>query len=132
MKKIVPYIVLLLMLASVLVPVGIGYAQTDLVLEVVAREYNIKEFPFRASPAKSVYEGSGTYDFWFTITNLGESGVFDIDGARYKLPSGITKCYKRLDLTGQTEKFVIAKLAEGNQTGISFQGMLTLKIVPKS
>ena len=131
MKKIAPYIVLLLMVASILIPVGIGYAQTDLALEVVAGEYNLSGFSFRASPAKSVYEGNGTYDFWFTITNLEESGVFDINGSQYELDSGITKCYKRLDLTGQTERFVITKVAEGNQTGISFQGMLTLKVVPK-
>ena len=132
MRKLVPYIILLLMLASVLAPIGIGYAQTNPTLEVVAGEYNLKEYPFRAYPAKSVYEGNGTYDFWFTITNLEESGVFDINGSQYELDSGITKCYKRLDLTGQTEKFVVTKLAEGNETGISFQGMLILKIVPKS
>jgi len=132
-KKLAPYIVLLLMVGSILVPLGIGYAQEPYpTLEVVAGEYNLKEFPFKVSPAKSVYEGNGTYDFWFTITNLRESGLFDIDGAQYELPSGITKCYKRLDLIGQTEKFVITRLAEGNETGISFQGMLTLKVVPKS
>ena len=130
MKKILPYFVLLLIVASVLVPVGIGYTEGEVKLEVTAGEYDIPEFSFRASPAKSFYEVNGIYAFWFTVTNLSErSGMFDINGAQYELVPRITKFYRRFELTGQTEKIWITKVNEGN--GIRVQEALVLKIEPK-
>lgn len=141
MKKIIPDIVLLLMLASVLVPVGVGYAKGEVKLEVVyvwddKNQVFTSELDFWSAwsinPCKYIYEGTGLTKVKTTIVNkTGEDAKFDIEGSGIiTIPASSSQEYTRwVMLRGQTEKILITKLAEGD--GIRVQEALILKIVPK-
>lgn len=130
MRKIIPYIVLLAMIVSIVVPVGIGYTYQPPTLKVVLGELNYWG-DWSINPCK--YEGNGTG--WCvaktTVTNLSDKETrFDMgDGKVITLlgNSSMEHSYQVL-LTGQTEIIWITKLTDG--MGINTQHAQGLKIVP--
>lgn len=133
MKKVMPYLVLIAMIASVLVPVGIGYAKAEPVLAIAAGAYNIPEFSFTINPCKYTYDCWGMATAQTTITELsGKGGEFDLgNGSIVTIPAygNLTCSYKFNYLHGQTERIRITRLVE-NQGGLSIQEVLVLKIEP--
>jgi len=69
---------------------------------------------------------------WFIISNLSDTdSKFDVDGIVYEIPAGDGfKCYRRVELRGQTERIYVTKL-ETQSSGIIVQEQLVLKIEPK-
>ena len=134
MKKALPYLVLIAMIVSVLIPTGIGYARAEPVLTVAAGAYNIPEFSFTINPCKYTYDCWGMATVQTTITELsGKSGEFNLgDGSVVTIPAygNLTCSYKFNYLHGQTERIKITRLIE-NQSGLSIQESLVLKIEPR-
>lgn len=134
MKKILTYAVFILMIASILIPVGVGYAQPEPALIVAAGAYDIPQFSFTINPAKYTYVGWGMATAQTTITELsGYSGEFDLgDGNIATIPAyGNLTCSYRINyLHGQTERIYITRLAT-QSSGIVVQEQLVLKIQPK-
>jgi len=131
LKKVIPYTVLVLMIVSVLVPLGIGCAQSGACLTIAAGAYDIPEFSFTINPCKYTYDGWGMATVQTTITELsGRSGEFDLgDGNIVTIPAhgNLTHAYKFNYLHGQTERIYITRMAT-QSSGITFQGQLVLKI----
>jgi hypothetical protein len=136
MRKLVVWLVLLLMVSSVLVPVGVGYtkseAKTNLV--VAAGELNMWG-DWSINPCKYTYEqNENNARVSITVNNLSnEDMVFDMeDGKILTVPAFSSREYEyRIRLTGQTERVRIVKPA-GSQGGLNVQEALVLKIEPRT
>ncbi len=133
MSRIIACIILVLAVASVLVPVGVGYTQPRLRLEVAAGELSIYD-DWSISPCKYEYEGRGQIRACTTIYNRSSKDAsFDYgdgDAAIIVAKGNSTHYYNINYLGGQTVRFRITKLIE-NGTGIRVEEALILKIVPK-
>ena len=138
MKRIIPYLVLITMLASILVPVGIGYtrqASANPNLQVAAGELNIWS-NWSINPCKYTYQVSESNARVSTaISNLSDRDMeFDLgDGSIVVIIPAKTSFgyYYEVNLTGQTERIRITKLAD-KQSDISVQEALVLKIDPRT
>jgi len=137
MKRIIPYITLVLMIASILVPVGIGYtrqASANPNLQVAAGELNIWS-NWSINPCKYTYQVSESNARVSTIiSNLSDKDMeFDLgDGSAVVIIPARASFgyYYEINLTGQTERIRITKLAD-KQSSISVQEVLGLKIEPR-
>jgi archaellum component FlaF (FlaF/FlaG flagellin family) len=137
MKRIIPYITLVLMIASILVPVGIGYtrqASANPNLQVAAGELNIWS-NWSINPCKYTYQVSeSNARVSTTISNLSDKDMeFDLgDGSTVVIiPAKTSLSYSyEVNLTGQTERIRITKLAD-KQSDVSVQEALVLKIEPR-
>ncbi len=134
MRKAVPYLVLLLALASILVPVGVGYAKGTVQPALPVELGQLNASSFAINPCKYVY-----YD-WMpdkarvstTICNFSDKdATFNLGDGSMVVIEGNSKIeHKYLaNLDGQTQRIYITKLAEG--TGIRIQEALVLKIEPR-
>jgi len=136
MRKLVVWLVLLLMVSSVLVPVGVGYtkseAKTNLV--VAAGELNMWG-DWSINPCKYTYEqNENNARVSITVNNLSnEDMVFDMeDGRILTVPAFSSREYEyRIRLTGQTERMQIMKVAS-RTSGLNVQEALVLKIEPRT
>ena len=136
MKKIIPYLVLILAIASILVPVGIGYTRSEAKtnLQIAAGELNVWS-NWSINPCKYTYQVSeSNARVSTTISNLSDRDMeFDLgDGsAAVTIPAKTSLgYYYEVNLTGQTERIRITKLAD-KQSDVSVQEGLVLKIEPR-
>jgi hypothetical protein len=136
MKKIIPYLVLITMIASILVPVGIGYTRSEAKtnLQIAAGELNVWN-NWSINPCKYTYQVSeSNVRVSTTISNLSDKDMeFDLgDGSAVVILPAKTSFgyYYEVNLTGQTERIRITKLVD-KQSDISMQEALVLKIEPR-
>ena len=136
MKKIIPYLVLILMIASILTPVGVGYTRSEAKtnLQIAAGELNVWS-NWSINPCKYTYQVSeSNARVSTTISNLSDRDMeFDLgDGSAVVILPAKTSLgyYYEVNLTGQTERIRITKLAD-KQSDISMQEALVLKIEPR-
>ena len=119
------------MIASILIPVGIGYAQPPN-LTVAAGELNFWG-DWSINPCKYEYKWAYCDTVETTISNLSsEDCRFDLgDGQVPSIPAGgnLTHSYQ-VPLRGQTERILITKLAT-QSSRIAIQEQLVLKIEPR-
>lgn len=137
MKKLIPYVVLILMMVSVLVPVGIGYARGTIqpVLAIAeSRPLVAVSGAWSIAPCKYIYQNwEGEARVSTTISNLSdEDMLIDLgDGTQSIVTAqGNIKKEYTLDLQGQIERIYITKLAT-QSSGLIVQECLVLKIQPK-
>lgn len=137
MKKTVPYLVLIAMIASILVPVGMGYTRSEAKtnLQIAAGELNVWN-NWSINPCKYTYQVSESDTrVSTTISNLSDRDMeFDLgDGSTVVIiPAKTSLGYSyEANLTGQTERIRITKLAD-KQSSISRQEALVLKIEPRT
>ena len=136
MKKILPCLVLITIIASVLVPVGIGYTRSEAKtnLQIAAGELNVWS-NWSINPCKYTYQVSeSNVRVSTTISNLSDKDMeFNLgdSSAVVIIPAKISLgYYYEVNLTGQTERIRITKLAD-KQSSISVQEVLVLKIEPR-
>ena len=132
MRKLVPYITLVLMIVSILLPIGIGYAQPPN-LTVALGELNFWD-DWSINPCKYEYKWAYCDTVATTISNLSSKDCsFDLgDGNMVMIPGkGNLTHYYQVPLKGQTERIRITKLTEV-QTGMAMQEALVLKIEPRT
>ena len=136
MKRIIPYITLVLMIASILVPVGMGYTRSEAKtnLQIAAGELNVWS-NWSINPCKYTYQVSeSNVRVSTTISNLSDRDMeFDLgDGSAVVIIPAKTSLgyYYEINLTGQTERIRITKLAD-KQSDVSVQEALVLKIEPR-
>jgi len=136
MKRIIPYITLVLMIASILIPVGMGYTRSEAKtnLQIAAGELNVWS-NWSINPCKYTYQVSeSNVRVSTTISNLSDRDMeFDLgDGSTVVIiPAKTSLSYSyEVNLTGQTERIRITKLAD-KQSDVSVQEALVLKIEPR-
>ena len=136
MKRIIPYITLVLMIASILIPVGMGYTRSEAKtnLQIAAGELNVWS-NWSINPCKYTYQVSeSNVRVSTTISNLSDKDMeFDLgDGSTVVIiPAKTSLSYSyEVNLTGQTERIRITKLAD-KQSDVSVQEALVLKIEPR-
>ena len=136
MKRIIPYITLVLMIASILIPVGMGYTRSEAKtnLQIAAGELNVWS-NWSINPCKYTYQVSeSNVRVSTTISNLSDRDMeFDLgDGSIVVIiPAKTSLSYSyEVNLTGQTERIRITKLAD-KQSDVSVQEALVLKIEPR-
>jgi len=135
-KKILPCLVLITIIASVLVPVGIGYTRSEAKtnLQIAAGELNVWS-NWSINPCKYTYQVSeSNVRVSTTISNLSDKDMeFNLgDSSAVVIIPAKTSLgyYYEVNLTGQTERIRITKLAD-KQSSISVQEVLVLKIEPR-
>ena len=132
MRKLIPWLILTLMIASILVPVGIGYAKGNPYSNLVVKAGELKVWPdWSINPCRYEYQHNGTEQVKVTLANLSNQVTdFDMgDGNIATIPANFSRDYTyRVLLKGQTERIYITKIAEGS--GLVFQEAIALKIEP--
>lgn len=131
MKRVMPYIVLCLMIASILAPVGIGYAMDHQPNLVPYGYFSIKEWGFSVSPAKYAYRHNGSEKVTLTIENLTDiDETFLIGDDKMIVYPGMKGTYTtKVHLEGQTQKITITRV--DYSSGLHVNYAFELKIEPE-
>ncbi len=133
MKKIIPYIVLIVILASIIIPVGIGYIQPPNLRVAIADELNVSGWSFTIQPAKYFYRHRGVEMVTIIVRNLSsQEARFDMGAGNIEaIPSYGNLTYSwQVYLDGSIKLIPITKIATPT-AGLNVIEQLALKIQPE-